>query len=170
MRYTHTRAHAHTHAHTHDHAHAHTHAQYMHMLHVTQVLEEELYSLEELSAKIAHAIRIRTVAVATAGANAAVSPAAAPPRPGAALAEALATGRAIHGTTRRLSPSASSPPCTKASVSSVSPSQSPRLPTQCDSLPESPQLRRVLGEMGILEVEQQHMQKQAELLLLSYDA
>ena len=36
-------------------------------------------------------------------------------------------------------------------------------------LPESPQLRRVLDEMGIREVEQKHMQQQAELMLPSHN-
>lgn len=159
-----------------------------------QVLEEELLSLDGLSAKIAHAIRTRTVAAA-AGANADVprawsSPAR--PRPGAALAEALATApspeshsvAAIHRITRQvracttaLSPSAASPPRSRASPysmpyspSSPSPARSLRLPAQCDTLPESPQLRRVLDEMGVLEVEQKHMQQQAELMLFSHDA
>ena len=161
------------------------------------MLEEELLSLDDLSAKIAHAIRTRTVA-ATVGANADVprawsSPAR--PRPGAALAEAIATsspspespGRgvaAIHRITRQvracttaLSPSAASPPRSRASPysmpyspSSASPARSLRLPAQCNTLPESPQLRRVLDEMGILEVEQKHMQQQAELMLMSHDA
>ena len=162
------------------------------------MLEEELLSLDDLSAKIAHAIRTRTVAAAAAGANADVprawsSPAR--PRPGAALAEAIATsspspespGRgvaAIHRITRQvracttaLSPSAASPPRSRASPysmpyspSSASPARSLRLPAQCNTLPESPQLRRVLDEMGILEVEQKHMQQQAELMLMSHDA
>ena len=163
-----------------------------------QVLEEELLSLDSLSAKIAHAIRTRTAAAA-AGANADVprawsSPAR--PRPGAALAEALATApspesrgvAAIHRITRQvracttaLSPSAASPPRSSASPysmpysmpyspSSPSPARSLRLPAQCDTLPESPQLRRVLDEMGVLEVEQKHMQQQAELMLFSHDA
>jgi hypothetical protein len=163
--------------------------------HSPQVLEEELLSLDGLSAKIAHAIRTRTVAAAT-GANADVprawsSPAR--PRPGAALAEALATApspesrgvAAIHRITRQvracttaLSPSATSPPRSNASPysmpcspSSPSPARSLRLaPQRCDTLPESPQLRRVLDEMGVLEVEQKHMQQQAELMLLSHDA
>lgn len=162
------------------------------------MLEEELLSLDDLSAKIVHAIRTRTVAAAV-GANSDVprawsSPAR--PRPGATLAEALATapspspespGRgvaAIHRITRQvracttaLSPSAASPPRSRASPysmpyspSSASPARSLRLPAQSNTLPESPQLRRVLDEMGILEVEQKHMQQQAELMLMSHDA
>ena len=134
------------------------------------MLEEELLSLDELSVRIAHAIRTRTVAVAVAGASAALSPAT-------ASAEVLATASspesrgavAVHRTTRNqhpsrqtaptaLSPSAASPspPRTEASPNGASLSLSPRLPIQCDSLPESLQLHRVLDDMGILEVEQKH--------------
>ena len=61
---------------------------------------------------------------------------------------------------------------TPAAHSPSSPSPVARalqLPVQCDALPDSPQLRRVLDEMGIREVEQKHMQQQAELMLSSHN-
>ena len=74
-------------------------------------------------------------------------------------------------------PSGASPPRASASPhgtahspSSPSPvARALQLPVQCDTLPDSPQLRRVLDEMGIREVEQKHMQQQAELMLSSHN-
>ena len=82
--------------------------------------------------------------------------------------------RQVRACTSALSPSGASPPRSSASPHSTPHSPSPvsralQLPAQCDTLPESPQLRRVLDEMGIREVEQKHMQQQAELMLPSHN-
>lgn len=157
------------------------------------MLEEELLSLDGLSAKIADAIRTRTVAAA-AGANAHAprawaSPArprpyrspsanATAPSPGSRGVDAIQRiTRQVRACTSALSPTGASPPRSSASPhgtphspSSPSPvARALQLPAQCDTLPESPQLRRVLDEMGIREVEQKHMQQQAELMLSSHN-
>ena len=160
------------------------------------MLEEELLSLDGLSAKIAHAIRTRTVAAA-AGANAHAprawasparprpyrSPSASvtAPSPGSRGLDAIQQiTRQVRACTSALSPtgpSGASPPRASASPhgtahspSSPSPvARALQLPAQCDTLPDFPQLRRVLDEMGIREVEQKHMQQQAELMLSSHN-